>query len=196
MIKVYLIKYKEFNETEFSKYMSSKYKNNHQHDISSYAYYKLETILLNEFNYKIDIDKICYNECSKPFIKDNNLYFNISHSNDYILIAISDLNVGVDIESKIQLKRANSIIEKFNKEEIEKYNKVINKEEYITKLWVKKESLAKLNGTGLSFSLLASKINNKQFNVKKLYSKQEKRTYYISIINQNYERIGEINYDL
>lgn len=54
--------------------------------------------LLKRF-YKIENFEIVY-ENKKPKLKNDEIYFNISHSKDIILIAFSDSSVGVDIEQK------------------------------------------------------------------------------------------------
>lgn len=54
--------------------------------------------LLKRF-YKIENFEIVY-ENKKPKLKNDEIYFNISHSKDIILIAFNDSSVGVDIEQK------------------------------------------------------------------------------------------------
>lgn len=54
--------------------------------------------LLKRF-YKIENFEIVY-ENKKPKLKNDEIYFNISHSKDIILIVFSDSSVGVDIEQK------------------------------------------------------------------------------------------------
>ena len=39
-----------------------------------------------------------YNKNGKPYIKGNPIYFNISHSNEYVSVVISDTEVGIDIQ--------------------------------------------------------------------------------------------------
>ena len=68
----------------------------------------LSELLITEYNKKyIDIP-IIFNKNGKPYLKNNNIYFNISHSNDYVICAISDKNIGVDIE-KIKSVNKNSV---------------------------------------------------------------------------------------
>ncbi len=129
----------------------------------------LESIL-NKYHIKNDI---CYNEYGKPYIKGNPIYFNISHSKEYTVIAISDQEIGVDIEHLTYKKKLLNKIA--NEEEI----KAIKNEHDWTKLWVKKESYVKYLGMGLSYGLKnVDTINNHNFRVKK-YKK-----YYICVYKE------------
>ena len=61
------------------------------------------SILLNDIleNYFfMDTTKVeyIYNEFGKPYIKDSNLYFSLSHSNGVIALAVSKEEIGLDIE--------------------------------------------------------------------------------------------------
>lgn len=60
--------------------------------------------------YNIDYKKTNFytNEYGKPYIQDSNIFFNISHSNDYVIVAISNKEIGIDIE-KIRDTNINTI---------------------------------------------------------------------------------------
>ena len=79
----------------------------------------------------------------KPYLEDGP-YFNISHSNEYIVLAVSSSHdIGVDIEY-IDEKRMNSI--KFVLTDKEKD---IDDSNTLFRIWTNKESLVKCVSTGL-----------------------------------------------
>ena len=49
-------------------------------------------------DYNISDYEIIYNEYNKPYLKNEKIYFNISHSNGTIVLVISDKEIGVDVE--------------------------------------------------------------------------------------------------
>lgn len=106
---------------------------------------------LNVKNSKLVFEK---NEYGKPYIKGyTNLYYNISHTRNAIVVAFSDKPVGVDIE---KVKHIESQIAKrfFTFEEqmyISKYPEKIDKHFY--EVWTKKEAYIKYLGQGLSIKL-------------------------------------------
>ena len=59
------------------------------------AYLMLDRILKNIYNLE---DRTIVFEDGKPFLKNKTLYISISHSGEYIAIAVSKYNCGVDIE--------------------------------------------------------------------------------------------------
>lgn len=42
--------------------------------------------------------ELYYNDNGKPYLKDSNIYFNISHSFNRVICVISDKEIGIDIE--------------------------------------------------------------------------------------------------
>ncbi len=119
-------------------------------------------------------DKIIYNEYGKPYLENNPLYFNISHSGIYTALVISDAEVGIDIE-KIHMPK-NALLHVCNEEE----KRLIKSVEDFTIMWVKKESYVKYLGIGISYGLKnvdTTKI--KDFVLKKVGN------YYISIYGKN-----------
>lgn len=99
-------------------------------------------------------------EHGKPYAKDLNVEFNISHSADMVVCAVDATPVGIDVE-KIHPVDLNTAKRIFNKEEIqcifecipcvEDYNHYINDAvlQRFFELWTKKEAYGKLVGTGL-----------------------------------------------
>ena len=114
--------------------------------------------------------EIVYNSYGKPYLKNNELYFNISHSGCYTVLAISNQEIGVDIE-KVTMKK--KVIDKVCNE---KEKKLIKSEEDFTIMWVKKESYVKYLGIGLAYGLKnVDTIKLKNYVIKKY------NDYYIAI---------------
>lgn len=114
---------------------------------------------LNEV-YKISNYEIVYNKYHKPYLKDSNLYFNISHDKDTIVLAISDKEIGVDIEYLTYKEEV--VKHRFNKKEQLIIKNSLNKEYDFTRIWVMKEAYLKCIGTGLEYGLKkvdATKLN-------------------------------------
>lgn len=64
--------------------------------ISYLSWCFLKEIVLENYNIDIDNQKLSYNDYGKPIIQ--NIFFNISHSNNIVAIAISNSNIGIDIQ--------------------------------------------------------------------------------------------------
>lgn len=58
----------------------------------------LDKLLNENYNIKYIDMEIIYNENGKPYFSKKSIYFNISHSEDYVIVVISDKEIGVDIE--------------------------------------------------------------------------------------------------
>ena len=106
------------------------------------------TILFKMLDYfKLPRFKIAFNENGKPYFENSNLYFNYSHSKNFLICALASDDVGVDIEENRQIS---DIIAK-------RYlNSAYENQERLN-LWVKKEAYSKLYGIG--FKINFSKID-------------------------------------
>lgn len=104
------------------------------------------------------------NEYGKPYLKNSkNFYFNISHSGEWVVCAISEKEVGIDIEL-IKPLNLEDVKIFFSKKE---YDVFIKKKEdeklsYFYDIWTLKESFLKAIGKGLyippsSFSIRIDK---------------------------------------
>jgi len=139
---------------------------------------------------KIDEAQIKYNNFGKPYIENSTTFFNISHSKDYVVLAVNSSPVGIDIEfmNKNHLDISKKV---FTNEELKWMDEdEINR---FYQLWTIKESILKAVGKGISvplksFSVLNS-IKNGYINIDeyRIYSKSEKvDNYTISVSSTNH----------
>lgn len=160
-------------------------------------FYIVDRILNMNFKYEIR-----YGAYGKPEFSLNNLKFNISHSNAWVICAVSQTAVGVDIENINNLNNCryigNLLVEFYEKLSETKY--LCN--ENLSSVWTLREAFIKLKGLEFDIlsnnSALASSIKSNEENI---YFKQYDviSGYYVTCCS--YERIeDEINiiefYDL
>lgn len=109
--------------------------------------------LLSKKNISYNSLEYYNNEYGKPYLKNNNLFFNISHSFDYVITIISNKEIGIDIE-KIR-KTPLNVINQFATEKEKEYilSSSKNIEERIFKIYTLKEAYFKMLGTNLNHIL-------------------------------------------
>ena len=95
---------------------------------------------------------VSYKESGKPYIRNSEVHFNLSHSDDIVLCAVGDERVGCDAE---HIKEYNEKIARrfFTEKEQMRLDKSRNKASDFTKLWTLKESILKYSGEGMSGGL-------------------------------------------
>ena len=76
----------------------TKLKNKQDKYLSILGEYLLMNILKENYNTNYQDINIIYNENGKPYIENSNIYFNISHSNNYAAVIVSNKECGIDIE--------------------------------------------------------------------------------------------------
>ncbi|MBD7912364.1 MULTISPECIES: 4'-phosphopantetheinyl transferase superfamily protein [Clostridium] len=114
-----------------------------------------EKLGCKNFNIKFE-----HNEYGKPYIKEN-IEFNISHSGSYVIVAIDDCALGIDIEEMKEIEFEGIAKGYFDESE---YNWIINhdkekQKKCFYKLWTLKESYVKYVGKGLSIGFNSFKFN-------------------------------------
>lgn len=108
-------------------------------------------------------------ENGKPFIENRNDYFNLSHSGNWVVMAYSSAEVGIDVEV---IRPVNYRIAErfFSAGEVKILNSKNGEEklDYFFDLWTLKESFLKLIGTGLTRSLSSFSIyhDGEEFRIK------------------------------
>lgn len=143
-------------------------------DTSAFAHEKLKEILQNDFNYQLT--KLSYNKYKKPYLINSNLFFNISHSKDIVVIAIDTSELGIDIEfyDRYEEKNINKI---FSEKEVQQIKESTNPYKEYSKLWCMKESLLKCIGTGIKIDMRNVLDNTDDF----IFEIIEKEAYLISV---------------
>lgn len=183
MFKVYIINTHQIKLTnDYYQFVPSKKLKKVQNSTNE-TYIKEQLIgqkLLNYIlvaDYHLDLSKIeyIYNDYGKPYLKNLNLFFSISHSNGVVVVGVSEKEVGIDLELVrpvpfVLVKKVLSM------DELSKYQSLDEKEklEYFFSIWTKKEALVKKNGTSVIFNA------NKIASDKKIY------TTSIRLDNQQY----------
>lgn len=92
----------------------------------------------------------------KPEIVDFPLYFSLSHSGDYVLCAISDREVGADIQ-KLQTVDFSKLASRFFAEAeykaLEECDSEAERQKLFFRLWTNKEAYGKMTGQGIMAAL-------------------------------------------
>ncbi|AZA54602.1 4'-phosphopantetheinyl transferase family protein [Chryseobacterium sp. G0201] len=124
---------------------------------------------INETNIHLSTD-------NKPFLKEQNIHFNISHSNNLVVCAIGDFPIGIDVEfldekiDYLDFQSQMTIVEFYE------IHHSRDKTKSLFTYWTKKEAVIKADGRGLqipldSFEVLKNEclIDNEKFFVKEIF---------------------------
>ena len=143
MVDIDLKKYDYF---ELSKPQKRQAEKEHGRELLSLA-------LNNEFSIDMNNLVICTGKYGKPYFdRTDNLFFNISHSGNYVAAAVSKNEVGIDVQHIRPIKEG-LIGKLFNEEERNFIDKSPDKDRAFITLWALKESYIKAIGKGMSFPM-------------------------------------------
>lgn len=129
--------------------------------MSSVGKFLIEHLLLESGISRHEIHSIIHSEFGKPFLPGHELDFNISHSGDIVVAAISQTKgVGIDVEQirQINVEEYESVFQPAEWKMILDSNSV----DVFFDLWAKKESLLKAYGLGLQVELDKVCVSGKQ----------------------------------
>lgn len=105
---------------------------------------QIRSLLSSYFVNQLSKEEILKNEMGKPYFS-NGPFFNVSHSGKYVMMAVANKEVGVDIEENIE-KNMDILLKIFNEAEA----KMIKEHADFYYLWCAKESLIKCIGSSVS----------------------------------------------
>lgn len=102
-------------------------------------------------DYKIEnCPEILRDELGKPYFAEGELHFNVSHSGEYLTIAVSEQPVGIDIQGPKLIK--DGMFQKVVQPQEECLIGEEKQKDFL-RLWTLKESFVKAEGKGLRISL-------------------------------------------
>lgn len=92
-----------------------------------------------------------YGGNGKPYFAELPIYFNLSHSGDYVLCAVADVEVGADIQRMEDIDFERIASRFFSEKECEVLHQAGAEEakHLFYQLWARKEAYGKLTGEGL-----------------------------------------------
>ena len=127
----------------------------------------LKILLAEKIGIKANEVQIEKDSFDKPYLPSYpNLYFNLSHSGDYILIIIGDKKVGIDIEKINYTQNFSDILPTiFSKYEIDELLISSNKTLTFYKFWTRKEAILKAIGKGMNEDLKSITVTDGEHSV-------------------------------
>ena len=123
--------------------------------LSLYAELLVRIIACQSLQIENDNLEFSINEFGKPYLKDKpfNFYFNLSHTKSAVVAAVSNQEIGVDIERKAETNLGIAF-RFFTKSEYNYIDEFPDKrEERFYEVWTKKEAYIKFVGKGLAIPL-------------------------------------------
>lgn len=119
---------------------------------------------------RADFRLLKYNSLGKPYFDIEGVHFNISHSGCYVVCALADSPIGIDIE-KIKPHSEGLYRRALNEEELLYIKSCPDEAREFTRLWTRKESYLKKEGCGISSPLCL--INSLQLDCRELWLDEE-----------------------
>lgn len=114
--------------------------------------------------YKISELHIELSPNGKPFIKNQNIHFNVSHSKNLVVCIIADFPIGIDIEFLDEKINYLDFQFQMTANELQEIQDAENKIISFYTYWTKKEAVIKAHGEGMMIPLASFEvINNETF---------------------------------
>lgn len=182
MTKLYLFDIKNYLKSNNEKFKIippsfkkriDRYKDEYDKLRSSIGYYLLIKYLKEDFNIEINDEDILTNKFDKPYIKNNPIYFSISHSLNFVGVLLSDNECGLDIQHDDNLTHEKLAKKILLDKEYEMYEK---NRDILFKKWVQIEAYYKKMGTGIKYNNLDISID---YMVYEIFDNQNNK-YYLS----------------
>lgn len=106
--------------------------------------------------------EIRHNRYGKP-VAEGGLCFNLSHSGSYVLLALSDFDVGCDIERVKQIRPLRLGMTVFCKNELKLIEDSADRLSAFYSLWTRKEALIKCTGEGFYKNVKSVDVSGDSF---------------------------------
>ena len=129
---------------------------------------------LEQINYGFDESNLNYTSFNKPYLENNAIHFNISHSGELVVCALTKIGaIGIDIE-KINGTKISDFKSQMTVNEWKLINESTNANLSFFQYWTQKEAVIKTHGKGLSIPLKSFEVTkNKTIIESELYFLKE-----------------------
>lgn len=152
-------------------------------------FWQEQLALILKENYGLSNQTIIEDSGGKPRLQSGEMYFNISHSRNTLVIAVADTEVGVDIE--FFDRRISDRVKNYCLSEDEQKSAPYENVEFL-KIWTAKESYLKLYGTGLRQAMKEFSVINDEFSSSTLpfaeFSRINTKEYTICVATKQKEK--------
>ncbi len=126
----------------------------------------LRKVLAKYLDTKPQEIKIKIGEHGKPYVENETLFFNLSHTANRLVIAISNSSeIGIDLEQYKHRKNLQGLVKKCFSEEEKHFWESLSEQQQVMlfyQLWVRKEAFVKAIGRGIAVGLDQCSINPEQ----------------------------------
>ncbi len=121
-----------------------------------------------------------YGAFGKPYIRGENVHFNLSHSGNMVMCAISDQEVGCDVEkvTDVELEIAKRFFFSTEYDAIAAAKSALARRELFFRYWTLKESFMKATGLGMRLALDAFRVDIDENGIS-LWQTFSRETYYL-----------------
>jgi len=123
--------------------------------------------ILKQFDNNVSLE---HDKNGKPYLLNSNMFISFSDSDDYKVVGISDIDIGIDIEHIKEHNYQRVVNKMFSKEKT-----LINNLDDFINYWTKKEAISKLEGLGLKLNFNKIDLSKYQIITNKI------NDYYLSI---------------
>lgn len=142
---------------EWRKAYALKYKKSEDRKRSVLAFVLLREAVKREFGE--EIQEFEYNQFGKPFLKGNSLHFSLSHCKSAVACAVSESEIGIDLETVREFDEKLSA-RVLTGTELKLMESAKDPKELFFKFWTQKEAAAKFEGVGLGLVLQKLELSN------------------------------------
>lgn len=159
----------------------------------------LKFLLAQHIGLKIDEISIEIDSNKKPYLFSHpSIFFNVSHSGHYAVIAIAKSPIGIDIEYiNKEFKYQEIVTTVFNKLEIVEITNNKDKHQTFYKFWTRKEAIVKAIGKGVDDDIINVSVTDGKHSVSLAIVKDFKTINAFSFsINENYVGALALTQDL
>ncbi|WP_336701911.1 4'-phosphopantetheinyl transferase family protein [Chryseobacterium indologenes] len=101
----------------------------------------------------------------KPYLKGNDLHFNISHSKDLVACAIAEYPLGIDVEFNDQKISYQDFIFQMTDKELQEIQNSEDKMKQFFMYWTRKEAVIKAHGAGMMLPLDSFEVINNECHI-------------------------------